>query len=60
MRPDARYVTRVEENTFYLTISNIKSADQGKIKAVLKNKVSQTETREALLTITGKKKLNYT
>lgn len=46
-------MTRVEENTFYLTVSNIKSADQGKIKAVLKNKVAQTESKEANLIITG-------
>lgn len=54
LKPDPRYTTRVEENTFYLTISAIKSADQGKIKAILKNKVGQIESKEAALIITGK------
>jgi hypothetical protein len=44
----------VEENTFYLTITDTKAADLGKFKAILKNKAGQIETQSALLTITSK------
>lgn len=53
LKPDARYISRVEENTFYLTLTNIKANDQGKIKCVLKNKVGQLESKEATLVVTS-------
>jgi hypothetical protein len=53
LKPDKRYATRAEEKTFYLTITDAKSADQGKYKAVAKNKAGQVDTQEAELLVTG-------
>ena len=36
-----------------MTITDIKSADTGKFKAVLKNKAGQVESKEGVLTVTG-------
>jgi hypothetical protein len=54
LKPDKRFTTRVEENTFYLTITDTKAADLGTFKALLKNKAGQVETKSAILTITSK------
>ena len=54
LKADKRYITKIEENAYCLTISETKTADKGKFKAVLKNKAGQVETREAELNITCK------
>ena len=48
-------VSKVEGNTFYLTLSGAKAADQGKYKAIVKNKIGQVESREAVLNISSKR-----
>lgn len=52
LKPDKRYANRVEENTFYLTISDVKAIDDGQYKVVLKNKAGQCESKESSLTVT--------
>jgi hypothetical protein len=54
MKADRRYSTKIEDNSFSLIISNAKPDDQGKYKAIFKNKAGHIETIEALLTVTGK------
>lgn len=46
-------MTKVEEKTFYLTITGAKAADQARYKAIIKNKIGQVETREASLYISS-------
>jgi hypothetical protein len=53
MKPDKRFNSKFEENTFYLTLSEAKSADQCKYKAVLKNKAGTIESVEVDLIVTG-------
>jgi hypothetical protein len=50
-------LSKVEGNTFYLTLSGAKVADQGKYKAIIKNKIGQAESREAALNISSKTKI---
>ena len=52
LKPDKRYTTKFEEKTFYLTIITVKSADQGKFKALVKNKAGQVESNDAVLDVT--------
>jgi hypothetical protein len=54
LKPDKRFTTRFEDNTFYLTITDAKMADQGKFKTLIKNKAGQVESRQANLNVTGK------
>ncbi len=53
MKADKRYVVKNEENNYSLTISETKTADKGKFKAIFKNKCGQIET-DANLNITCK------
>ena len=53
LKPDKRFTTRFEEKTFYLTITDGMSADQGKFKVLVKHKVGQAETRVANLEVTS-------
>ena len=53
LKPDKRISTRTDENSFFLTISNVKLDDKGMFKAILKNKVGQTES-QGILNVTGK------
>jgi hypothetical protein len=61
MKPDARYSVKTEQDVAVLTIKDIKSsADQGKYKVILKNKIGQTESREASLIVSGKNNISKT
>ena len=58
LKADKRLVSKVEDKTFSLTIIGAKAADQGKFKAILKNKLGLVETREAFLNISSKRSNN--
>lgn len=52
LKPDKRFVTKVEDKTFYLTISDVKTTDDGQYKVILKNKAGQCESKDAVLSVT--------
>ncbi len=54
MKNDKRFINKIEENMFSLTIFDIKKEDQATYKAVLKNKAGQIDSNEAMLTVTCK------
>jgi hypothetical protein len=54
IKTDKRILSKLDDKTFTLTIIGAKTADQGRYKAIIKNKIGQIESKEATLSVSCK------